>query len=120
MEKQNLRKNKLVAKLPLWLLRGSAISIVSIAICLIIAGNKIVPNEASAQCIPVGLTYVGSCNASPSATCTCGGGTTIMLLTSSGFANSNFGQCTVENQNSSAVQGRRMDAGRACSFSCFK
>lgn len=51
MKAENLKQNMLILKLPLWLLRVSAISAASIAIFLGIAGYKIVPNEACAQCV---------------------------------------------------------------------
>lgn len=67
-----LKPNSLISKLPLWLLRGTAVAVLSIAIFLGISGYKIVPNDAQAQCVAVptvGLP-VYACNKE---TCTSGG-----------------------------------------------
>ena len=124
MEKNVLKSNNLIAELPLWILRGTAVSMLSIAFFLFASGYKIniQPNDAQAQCVPVGLSYVGSCSIAAAATCKCNAGETIMLLqqagrTSSGAASS----CGTVNQNSSTVYGTKNNSNAyQCIFSCFR
>jgi len=46
-------KKNLMSRLPLWILRVTAISSLTLAIFLIVASYKIAPNEVSAQCTPI-------------------------------------------------------------------
>ena len=124
MDTKNLGKGKLIAKLPLWLLRGVAVAALSIAIFLVASGYKIniQPNDAQAQCVPVGLSYVGSCSIAAAATCKCNAGETIMLLQQAGRTSSGAASyCGTVNQNSSTVYGTKNNSNAyQCIFSCFR
>lgn len=55
MEEKISKQNKFIAKLPLWLLRGTAVAVLSIAIFFFVTSYKIriEPNCAEAQCVAI-------------------------------------------------------------------